>query len=573
MKISRISIKNFLGVRALELLPRAATLICGPNGAGKSSTIEAVRAALTGEVVRVERKKDWREMISTGEKVGTVIVEHDAGRSAVTLQTGKHETDAQGMPLELPALLDANRFARMTDVERRAFIYALMDLKATPAAIVERMVRTHGADFDLCKSIQPLLNSGFDAALSHAKEEASQARGAWRAITGEAYGSEKAKSWKPEPVEAPDDNEVAALVGALEAADALVSSISSEIGAMQERRRQLSDRQASIAKLEREAAELPHAQARLERARGELEVWSKRLEELPPEPGAANIRPPMPCPDCGSLLDLRDGALHAHQPVKADDPETAVKRQQWSKSVNLQKSTIANAERDILAAERAKVELADMKPIEPIDDEQISAVGAALNEAKAARKQASDALERARALRAKAGEAIVAESKAARQHELAQKWEVIAGALGPDGVRTAIVAEALDPLNKAIARHAAMTGWATPQIGADMLIRVGASGHLYGLLSESEKWRVDALITASIAELSGVGLFVLDRMDVLDLQSRGDLLYWLSDIITEGRINQVFVAGTLKSKPAELPEHFEAVWISNAGAGAMEEAA
>ncbi len=573
MKINRISIKNFAGVRALELAPHGATLICGPNGAGKSSTLEAVRAAFTGEIVRVERKKDWREMVTSGEKVGTVIVEHDAGRSAITLHTGKHESDVSNMPFELPMLLDPGRFTRMEESQRRAFIYALMNLQATPAAIVERMVKRYGADQALCKEVQPLLNSGFDVALAHAKEQASQARGAWRAVTGEAYGSEKAKSWKPAPVEAPSEDELAVLEADCEVAQGALLEASRAQGALDEQAKQYAAQQVRIAQLEAATKELSHAQARLERAKGELEVWSKRLGELPPEPGAVDIRPPMACPDCGAMLTLRNGALHPHSPAKPDDPETAVKRQQWSKAVSLQGSAIANAERDILAAERAKVELADLQRIEPVTEERIQAARDTLAARRSTATQVANTLHRARkdldAAKAHAGD----EQKAYAHHELAQRWETVAAALAPDGVRTAIVAEALGPFNKALAVNAGMAEWAVPQIGADMQIRVGADGRLYGLLSESERWRVDALVTATIAELSGVKLFALDRMDVLDLPARGDLLYWLSDLITEGRINQVFVAGTLKARPTELPEHFEAVWIESAEIAAMDAAA
>ena len=158
MKIHRISIKNFAGVRALELSPRAGLLICGPNGAGKSSILDGLRAALTGDMARVKLKKEWREMISHGEKVGTVIVEHDGGRAAVTLQTGKHEADGS-LPLELPVLLDANRFARMNDLERRAFIFDLLGIEATPAAIAARLVAV-GCDKEMVAEIAPLLRGG-----------------------------------------------------------------------------------------------------------------------------------------------------------------------------------------------------------------------------------------------------------------------------------------------------------------------------------------------------------------------------------------------------------------------------
>lgn len=48
MKVTKISIRNILGIEDLEIQPGSITEIAGPNGAGKTSVLEALRAALGG---------------------------------------------------------------------------------------------------------------------------------------------------------------------------------------------------------------------------------------------------------------------------------------------------------------------------------------------------------------------------------------------------------------------------------------------------------------------------------------------------------------------------------------------
>lgn len=124
-----------------------------------------------------------------------------------------------------------------------------------------------------------------------------------------------------------------------------------------------------------------------------------------------------------------------------------------------------------------------------------------------------------------------------------------------------MIAEALDPLNARLAEHAALAQWQPPRIGADMAITVG--GRLFGLLSESERWRADALLAVTIAQLSGLRLVVLDRLDVLDATGREDALFWLSDVAEAGQIDTAIVLATLKAAPPSqaLPTHIASHWI------------
>ena len=134
-----------------------------------------------------------------------------------------------------------------------------------------------------------------------------------------------------------------------------------------------------------------------------------------------------------------------------------------------------------------------------------------------------------------------------------------------------MLAEALTPLNERLTASSEVSEWADVTLTRDMQVLAG--GRAYALLSESEKWRADAMIAEAIAHLSKTKLLVLDRFDVLDLKGREDLLYWLDTLAEDGEIDTALVFGTLKGLPAQLPETVAAFWIENGTAGQMKEAA
>ena len=84
---------------------------------------------------------------------------------------------------------------------------------------------------------------------------------------------------------------------------------------------------------------------------------------------------------------------------------------------------------------------------------------------------------------------------------------------------------------------------------------------------------IDAMIAEAVSHLSGVRLLVLDRVDVLDMAGREDLLYWLDGLAADGEIDSALLFATLKALPANLPENIEAIWIENGIAGKVMAAA
>jgi hypothetical protein len=153
-------------------------------------------------------------------------------------------------------------------------------------------------------------------------------------------------------------------------------------------------------------------------------------------------------------------------------------------------------------------------------------------------------------------------TKSARGHHVdVAQWEAIADALAPSGIPGEMLGEALGPINSRLASSSNCAEWLRAGIDADMAVT--GDGRAYALLSESEKWRVDAMIAEAISHLSGVKLLVLDRVDVLGLEGREDLLYWLDGLAGDGSIETALLFATLKAIPAQLPAGVSAHWIEN----------
>jgi len=71
MKIHRISIKNILGIEALDFVPGAITRITGGNGVGKTSVLEAIKSICKGGYDAT--------LLRTGQTKGEIVLELDGG--------------------------------------------------------------------------------------------------------------------------------------------------------------------------------------------------------------------------------------------------------------------------------------------------------------------------------------------------------------------------------------------------------------------------------------------------------------------------------------------------------------
>lgn len=566
MRITKLEITNFQGLRHAALdVSAPVLLVSGHNGAGKSSLLDAIAMAFNGQPRRVSLKKDMAQLVTEGAKKGEARVEwldaaYEVQVCGVALPTGKGSalTDS---PF-LPYVLDATLFASLDAKERRRVLFDLSGASTSPNQIAERLVaKGHAAA--LVEKVKPLLRSGFPAAVEQAKAYASESRGAWKAITGENYGSEKAVDWAPELLATVvTEDQVAEAGKNLQLLEDDLAEAQQALGASKQARQAADGRAQRIAKL-RELVDLePRRRNKLTTDEQNQDEWSEKVMAAELASSGSVPHQPLTCPHCQGAVDLQAGTLVVHQPPEQiADAEAARRLPEYREYLASAQRAVANSQRDLdeclAAAEQIKA--LEAESVEAPSAEAIANGEQAINELRQARDAShaklvalQEALEAATQR-----EASIAKARAAHQDVVA--WTGMADALSPTGIPAEILADAIGPVNDTLKRLAGIAGWSPVQISADIDVTFG--GRLYGLLSESERWRCDATLALTIATISGLRLALLDRLDVLDLPSRSQALTLLRAVTMDKEIDSVIVAGTLKEPMAKTPAWLQAVWI------------
>ncbi|WP_197328978.1 AAA family ATPase [Ralstonia syzygii] len=581
MKLTGLSVQNFLGARAVEVqLTKPVTLFAGKNGAGKSSLQEAIRMALTGEAVRVGLKKDYGQLITEGAESGFSEVEIDgAVRAFVTLPDGKTTPLTEYVPpTALPYVLDAQRFAKLEPNERRAFLFGLMGLSAGGAEVNKRLLAKGCNDLKV-ESIMPMLRSGFDAAHKEAQAKARDEKAAWRTITGETYGDKKAASWAAEKP-AFDAATLADLQQRLAVTDAGLAAANQRMGALQADHKRYAEAAHRLAELREKGSKYARIADRLVRDEAELKDWEKKVEDTRQlASGAVRMQADLTCPHCAGKVSMHKGALVEWiSPSKTPDQDAVTKLPEYEKALRLLQSAVANGKRDLAEADAATKAIAELEAAvgSAPDEAEIHAARKHLDDLKAERSDIAAKLAAQQDAERQAKQADERTTKALAAHESVLAWIAIADALAPDGIPGEMLAEALDPINDRLEQSSQDAEWPHVHVEPDMSVWAAypeQSPRPYALLSESEKWRADAMLAEAIAYLSKIGVLVLDRLDVLDLKGREDLIAWLDILAQNGEINTALIFGTLKALPATLPKTIAAHWLENGVVAQLKEAA
>jgi hypothetical protein len=571
MKLTHITAQNYLGARAVELpVTTPIVLLAGKNGAGKSSLQEAIRHALGGDAARVALKKDFKALMSDGASSSYATVATSEGEFSIVLPSGKGMHFDHGA---LPFVLDPARFARLDANERRGFLFGLFSLSPDGPAVVDAL-KARGCAAAKIEQVRPLLRAGFDAAAKEAQAKARDAKAAWRAVTAEAWGSEKAGKWAaPAPAETYGKDMIAAAEAAVAETDAAIAEANQQIGEARAKARQHAEARRQIEELKAKAARRLAARIKLNLDQAQLDEWTAKLDALP-EPGSNKPAPHLyGCPCCGVALQIVGGELVKYELPEASplDPDIETKRKQWSDAVALYTRSVANDQRDIADAERAAQEIVALEKRLGEAPPATERLDQTLAGHQADRKARAATLAQMFEANRQAQAASENTTKAAAAHADVLAWLAIADALAQDGIPAEMLDDAIDPINASLRGHAMAAEWAETLISSDMDIL--AAGRPYALLSESEKWRADALIGAAIAEMSGLRMLVLDRFDVLDSKGREDLIFWMDGAVADGQIDTALIFGTMKALPAGLPETITPVWIEGGIVGEMREAA
>lgn len=564
MRITEINATNFLSHRALSLsIPADARvlLVAGPNGAGKSAIAQAIRLALTGDPVRgLDAKNQLVQLIRQGETAGSVSVvltDPAAGVDqggeyvyTVNLKSGARTTKAVGedAPPTIPALaLDPAEFLRLDVKARQKEIFRLASVKLSAETITKALTE-RGHEPERIERAAKYLRLGFDAAATEARTAATEARGAWKSVTGETYGEVKAESWRAPLPETAVEGSFKEITAARDTAKAAATRAQEKFAALKaaeeatrsadtfrERMDALTPNRARLTIAEREAAE----------ASEKADALAKRAQYH-----GGTIEP---CPACGVAL-MRDGAgrLIESTSVARTPQEMSLAKSEHETAVAKSRDAnkrVADLKQAIADGEAAKKALADM-PKRP-DAEELEAAQRANNVAQATLAQAESDYQLAE--RAQHAAELAAERTQQAKGYHRDVVAFVALAEGIEALPGEFLSGVIGKVNELLAEAAA--AFDRPVIvGDDMAPMYGTIP--YALASESQQWRIRAALGYAIAVLSGVGILVLDGFDVIEPASRGPLLKFL---VSQERV-QVVLLGTLKERP-KLPTPFMVEWL------------
>ncbi|MFF7398850.1 AAA family ATPase [Achromobacter sp. NPDC008082] len=594
MRINRITTENFQGARAVDLdLRTPATLIAGPNGAGKSSIAEAVRLALLGTPERVGLKKEYGALVSDGAKLGAVTVDLDEGAVGISLPKGTQSGEAL-VPQSpaLPYVLAPERFAAAKPDERRSLLFALTGTNVK-ADEIERRLLARGCAAPLVTQIKPILRTGFAGGADFAKGQATEAKGAWKTATGEQWGSQKAEGWEAD-IPPFDQAALDKARADLTDLDSRIDATAQSLGGLEQKAAAYAAARDQLASRQAKAAQLPALRQKLEFDQAEHVKLIAQVDALQAKAGTGPreglIHDLVRCLDdvynieeisfkLPGELDVRIlTAFRAYEAKYGNldatgDAEASAALPKAIEARDLMARSVENDRRDIVAAEAAAEHMQEGTAPEAVQPADVEAARAKVTELRAERKAIDERVQQLLNAKRAATSATERTANAARYHQDVLAWSAIGDALSPDGIAGEILAEALQPVNDKLADLADLAGWRVPAIGADMVITF--AGRPYRLLSESERWRVDALVGAALAEISGLRCLILDRFDCLDLPGRSDALGLVDALVADGRMDTVLVLGTLKGAPAAPSDAFTVHWIEqgHAGQAKLKEAA
>lgn len=560
MHLTAISALNYLSHRGLNIVIDPDTrvlLVAGPNGIGKTAIAQAVKLAFRGEPIRgLTYKKDLAQLITQGEKDGEVIVTATDGDIGGDWGVNLRTTARVGVDLAPSTVsLDPAEFFAMPPQDRRHLLFTMAGIKLTPSAIKEVLVGK-GHEPKRIDRVIHHLRVGFDAAATEARTAATEARGAWKATTGEAYGEVKAVGWKAPKVTNTPVAPIDQLTEAVASAEHVLQMRQAEQQNMRDAAAAWKNAQTSLKAKGTLSASKKALQAETDTHRQLVERVREAERSLPPmaeDTGEAAFH----CPECATALayDARGKVIlwKKGTPPDAGAIEAREKLAKLRNDAENSSAEVARLRYAVEAGQQAERVVNDL-PKQP-DEAEVKKLDNDVAAAKSALTIAQTELASGQA-------SMLARTQAEDKTRIAAEHhaDVLGFAALADAVQN-LPAEYLTKTLTAINYHT--TGVSTHAkfdkpvaIGEDMEARYGTIP--YGLASESQQWRIHAAVGYALAVMSGLGILVLDKFDDVEPKSRGAILRFFGE--QEDDVQTVLCA-TLKERPNLPAPPFQVVWL------------
>lgn len=556
-------VRNVLGVKAAEFDIRGLTLVAGRNGEGKSSLLEALACVALGTAAArgMTTKKAQTALLHEGEKVGSATLDWGTGLTRVVWPDGKVESTGEpaAQPFGSALGMGITRWSTLEAKQRSVEFAARAKVKPGPADIAKWL---RGIDHEIAPETLATLweridLSGWDSVHATATEKSTKHKGAWEQVTRQRFGTAKADNWRPASLlpDEPYDAEVVAkdLAGAKEALTKLTVA-----GAVELER--LEGLKAQGAKLDdaRKAERIISAK-RIEVLNAQTALTNERAKYLKEIGDLAHA-----CPHCAAAVEVvLDTAGAGVAEIVKSDKAVMTRAQVLSHQAAAKdaKDAAASGKREV---DRIEAELADaIREREMAERAQHEAERL---EATVKDAPSTEALAQARLLVAKLEErlaAVKAMDEAGKIYAAWSKSQPLIKALAPEGVRAMKAREALREWNATMLTISAAGGLGPIVLTEDLTLELNERP--YALLSESERWRCDAVMSMALAKTEGVRFILFDRLDVLVADARAGVFHALIALGIDAVIACSVVNNAASTLPALQKTGKGSVWWMEAG--------
>jgi hypothetical protein len=533
-----VTIQNYRGLSSATLDISKICLLAGLNESGKTSASQALAAALTGDPVPIPgvAKTQAGLLVRSGTANGSVELTTEAGTTKIQWPSAKVKTE--GAP---PF---ASHFATglhsIVTMDEKARVKTLTEyLKAIPTRTdLDAQLASMKLPVAVLDQLWQLIEvQGWDNAHSQIKEKGARLKGQWQQAAGEQYGSKKADSWIPEGYdnELMGQSEATLTAFCTDARDALEAAIASE--AVDDSKRGDLEAQAALKPARQEAVTAaknqtadPALSEQLKQAQAFIADISKKRDVLNAELAAlpsATQTTGMPCPDCGTVLQLSGKTLAIAAVIS---PEEITAR---AEAIATKQGAI-DATNDAISKHMTAVSTiqATIREQQTARDNAITDALRLLGESATAEKElakplppASDiSVDDCRTTMARAEtrlKAFTRKLEADRLHvSIGNNAELLAK-ISPEGIRGDVLAKALKGFNESLAPITKAAGWRPVVLESDFMPTYG--GTIYLLLSESAKFRVRTVLLLGMALIDKSQAVIIDAADILDRGGRNGL--------------------------------------------------
>lgn len=549
MNLNAITVQNVLGAKAASITMTAGrvALICGHNGGGKSSVIEAARMACLAKSERMPTKKDMADILRDGSRAGIATVDTSEGVASLALPAGDIEAPGifrdRGEALGFATGQDSPLALRPKDL--RSSIARLLGGHSSADEVRTKLIESGHAE-TLVDAVAPLLRIGIDKAAAECAAQARSAKSAWQEVTGRGrWGANVAESWQPagEPGSSTPE-QAKELRGQITTLESRIAKCNREMG--QAQTNATLDRE-SLQELAGRFAELEDKRSAVAQEIEAKQVIANGLSTTLSTTNGGGVQ----CPCCKEWIIDRAGngewekfgALTDEQRAEAEGRLAQATAEITTLHAELKAAAALVRDADAAARKLDEIGKSQSRPVAEIQ--------ASLDELdellQAARERVESESDGEQWHRRK--------DRAAELHAEIMGWIELQKSLEPGGLVDSLVNGPVESVNAQAAEICDAIGWRPVSIGPAGDVRFGSRPIRY--CSESERWRADFALRAAIAHLAGVNFIFADRLDVIDPQTRGDVLFWALD--HAGTMAAVFGC-TMKARPS-VPEGVQVLWM------------